>query len=174
MCSAAEVCCDDVGTRTRKRACSPQTALGHIVLWCAQVTNNSFNVNILKEGADGSIVKALVKNFAPGEDRFAAVEHRRSDNECVVLEGGVSCLQCKARRLRHYPTLFCCCALWPACTVLGGGLCLQCKARHLRRLFCRYPVAVRCGICAPCWKAASTGVYSTSHALSTVSTRSCA
>ena len=102
------------------------------MLWCAQVTNNSFNVNILKEGADGAIVKALVKNFAPGEDRFAAVEHRRSDNECVVLEGGVSCLQCKARPAC---AAFCRCCAAARCGVCarrglkGGVVCPRCKRR---------------------------------------------
>lgn len=60
-----------------------------------QVTGNTFNVNILKEGTEGSVMKALLKEFAPGEDRFGGVEHHRSDNECVVLEDAVSCLQCR-------------------------------------------------------------------------------
>ena len=40
-------------------------------------------------------MKALLKKFGPGEDRFGEVEHHRSANGCVVLEAGVSVLQCK-------------------------------------------------------------------------------
>lgn len=39
-------------------------------------------------------MKALLKSFAPGEDRFGAVEHHRSENECVVLEDGASVVYC--------------------------------------------------------------------------------
>jgi flavin reductase (DIM6/NTAB) family NADH-FMN oxidoreductase RutF len=59
-----------------------------------QVTGNSFNVNILKQGKEGPVIKALLKKFGPGEDRFAEVEHHRSENECVVIDDAVSCLQC--------------------------------------------------------------------------------
>lgn len=58
------------------------------------MTGNSFNVNILKQGGEGPVMKALLKNFEPGEDRFAAVAHHRSENECVVIEDAVSCLEC--------------------------------------------------------------------------------
>jgi flavin reductase (DIM6/NTAB) family NADH-FMN oxidoreductase RutF len=61
----------------------------------AQVPGNAFNVNILKQGEEGPVMKALMKNFEPGEDRFGGVEHHRSDNGCMVLDAGVSVLQCE-------------------------------------------------------------------------------
>ena len=55
-----------------------------------QVNGNSFNVNILKQGSEGPVMKALLKTFEPGEDRFGGVEHHRSEsNDCVVLEEAV-------------------------------------------------------------------------------------
>lgn len=60
-----------------------------------QVNGNAFNLNILKEGADGPVVKALLKPFGPGEDRFGAVEHHRSETSgCVVLDAAASVLEC--------------------------------------------------------------------------------
>lgn len=58
------------------------------------MTGNKFNVNILKEGSEGPVMKALLKSFEPGEDRFAEVAHHRSENGCVVIEDAVSCLEC--------------------------------------------------------------------------------
>ena len=43
-------------------------------------------------------MKALLKKFGPGEDRFGEVEHRRTENGCVALEGGVSVLQCRVQQ----------------------------------------------------------------------------
>jgi flavin reductase (DIM6/NTAB) family NADH-FMN oxidoreductase RutF len=58
------------------------------------VNGNSFNVNILKQGNEGPVMKALLKKFGPGEDRFGEVKHHRSENECVVIDDAVSCLEC--------------------------------------------------------------------------------
>jgi flavin reductase (DIM6/NTAB) family NADH-FMN oxidoreductase RutF len=41
-------------------------------------------------------MKALLKNFEPGEDRFAQVKHTRSEEtNCVILEDAVSALECQ-------------------------------------------------------------------------------
>lgn len=60
-----------------------------------QAVGNNFNVNILQQGQEGPIMKAMLKKFEPGEDRFTDVEHTRSeDTGCVVLDDAVSVLEC--------------------------------------------------------------------------------
>lgn len=60
-----------------------------------QVNGNNFNVNILKQGEEGPLIKAMMKKFGPGEDRFANVKHSRSEEtECVILDDAVSVLEC--------------------------------------------------------------------------------
>lgn len=59
------------------------------------VNGNNFNVNILKQGEEGPLIKAMMKKFGPGEDRFANVKHSRSEEtECVILDDAVSVLEC--------------------------------------------------------------------------------
>eukprot|EP01025_Chloroclados_australasicus_P027297 TRINITY_DN27104_c0_g1_i1.p1 TRINITY_DN27104_c0_g1~~TRINITY_DN27104_c0_g1_i1.p1 ORF type:complete len:454 (+),score=63.68 TRINITY_DN27104_c0_g1_i1:94-1362(+) len=59
------------------------------------VNGNKFNVNILKQGEEGPVMKALLKQFEPGEDRFGGVKHHRSEEtDVVVLEDAVSVLEC--------------------------------------------------------------------------------
>lgn len=59
------------------------------------MNGNNFNVNILKQGDEGPLIKAMMKKFAPGEDRFEDVKHSRSEEtDCVVLDDAVSVLEC--------------------------------------------------------------------------------
>ena len=59
------------------------------------VLNNRFNVNILAEGKEKAIMKAVLKPFQPGEFRFNDVEYERSeDTGCVLLKDAVSVLEC--------------------------------------------------------------------------------
>jgi flavin reductase (DIM6/NTAB) family NADH-FMN oxidoreductase RutF len=63
-----------------------------------QAIGNNFNVNILQQGQEGPIMKAMLKKFEPGEDRFANVAHKRSeDTGCVILEDAVSVLECTVK-----------------------------------------------------------------------------
>lgn len=60
-----------------------------------QVNGNSFNVNILKQGQETPLIKAMMKKFGPGEDRFGDVNHTRSEETgCVILDDAVSVLEC--------------------------------------------------------------------------------
>ena len=63
---------------------------------CVQAVGNSFNVNVLQQGQEGPIMKAMLKKFEPGEDRFTDVAHTRSeDTGCVILDDAVSVLECE-------------------------------------------------------------------------------
>jgi flavin reductase (DIM6/NTAB) family NADH-FMN oxidoreductase RutF len=67
--------------------------------WCEQsalqAEGNNFNVNILAQGSEGPIVKAMLKKFGPGEDRFDDVKHTRSEETgCVILDDALSVLEC--------------------------------------------------------------------------------
>jgi len=53
---------------------------------------DKFVLNILAEGRD--IRKQFMKNFAPGEDRFANVETEEAHNGCPILTGGLAYLEC--------------------------------------------------------------------------------
>lgn len=60
------------------------------------VLNNAFNINILAEGRERGVMKALLKPFKPGEDRFGEVDHSRSEETgCVMLNDAVSVLECR-------------------------------------------------------------------------------
>lgn len=59
------------------------------------VPGNKFNVNVLAQGKEKSIVKAMLKPFKPGEERFKDMETERSEGTgCVVLPDAVSLLEC--------------------------------------------------------------------------------
>lgn len=61
-----------------------------------QVTGNAFNVNILAEGNERDVMKALLRPFGPGDDRFADLDVSRSETSgCVVLKEAVSVLECR-------------------------------------------------------------------------------
>ncbi|NJR43846.1 MAG: flavin reductase family protein [Akkermansiaceae bacterium] len=52
-------------------------------------------MNILEQGQEGPVMKAMLKKFEPGEDRFTDVAHTRSEETgCVILDDAVSVLEC--------------------------------------------------------------------------------
>lgn len=60
------------------------------------MTGNTFNVNILADGQERDIIKALLKPFTPGEDRFEGLDVTRSElTGCAVLKEAVSVLECR-------------------------------------------------------------------------------
>ncbi len=54
---------------------------------------DQFVLNILAEGRE--LRKHFMKNFAPGEDRFAGVETTESSNGCPVLTAALAYLECE-------------------------------------------------------------------------------
>lgn len=54
---------------------------------------DKFVLNILAEGRE--LRKHFMKNFAPGEDRFAGVETTESSNGCPVLTAALAYLECE-------------------------------------------------------------------------------
>jgi flavorubredoxin/flavin reductase (DIM6/NTAB) family NADH-FMN oxidoreductase RutF len=54
---------------------------------------DKFVLNILAEGQQ--LRKQFMKNFAPGEDRFAGVETMEASNGCPVLTGALAYLECE-------------------------------------------------------------------------------
>ncbi|HSF74890.1 MAG TPA: diflavin flavoprotein [Microcoleus sp.] len=54
---------------------------------------DKFVLNILAEGRQ--LRKYFMKNFAPGEDRFAGVETMEASNGCLVLTDALAYLECK-------------------------------------------------------------------------------
>jgi flavin reductase (DIM6/NTAB) family NADH-FMN oxidoreductase RutF len=54
---------------------------------------DKFVLNILAEGRQ--LRKYFMKNFAPGEDRFAGVETTEASNGCPVLTDGLAYLECE-------------------------------------------------------------------------------
>lgn len=55
-------------------------------------TGDKFVLNILAEGKQ--IRKHFMKNFAPGEDRFAGLETKESENGCPIILGALAYLEC--------------------------------------------------------------------------------
>jgi flavin reductase (DIM6/NTAB) family NADH-FMN oxidoreductase RutF len=53
---------------------------------------DKFVLNILAEGRQ--LRKHFMKTFAPGEDRFAAVETQEASNGCPVLSDALAYLEC--------------------------------------------------------------------------------
>lgn len=58
-------------------------------------TGNGFVVNILAEGRQ--IRKQFMKNFAPGEDRFAGLETQEAANGSPILTGALAYLECTVK-----------------------------------------------------------------------------
>lgn len=53
---------------------------------------DKFVLNILAEGRQ--LRKHFMKNFAPGEDRFADIENEEAKNGCPILTGALAYLEC--------------------------------------------------------------------------------
>jgi flavin reductase (DIM6/NTAB) family NADH-FMN oxidoreductase RutF len=55
-------------------------------------SGDKFVLNILAEGKQ--LRKHFMKNFAPGEDRFAGVETKEAQNGCPILSDALAYLEC--------------------------------------------------------------------------------
>ena len=58
-------------------------------------TGDQFVLNILQEGK--TIRRHFLKNFAPGEDRFAGLNVIESENGCVILTEALAYLECTVK-----------------------------------------------------------------------------
>ncbi|WP_017715797.1 diflavin flavoprotein [Kamptonema formosum] len=58
-------------------------------------TGDKFVLNILAEGKQ--LRKHFMKNFAPGEDRFAGVETKEAQNGCPILSDALAYLECSVQ-----------------------------------------------------------------------------
>ena len=57
---------------------------------------NKFVLNVLAEGRDRSIMREMVKPFAPGQDRFSNLNTERSEiSDAVILTDSASYLECE-------------------------------------------------------------------------------
>lgn len=57
---------------------------------------SKFNLNVLQAGNEKEVMKALLKPFAPGENRFGEMEVEISEsNGCAVVTEALSCLECE-------------------------------------------------------------------------------
>ncbi len=59
--------------------------------------DSSFVLNILEEGKHLNLMKHFLKPFAPGEDRFANIDHQSADNGSPILTDGVAYLECQVK-----------------------------------------------------------------------------
>lgn len=58
-------------------------------------TGDKFVLNILKEGMD--VRRHFLKNFAPGEDRFAGLDTQEADNGCPIIKDALAYLECTVK-----------------------------------------------------------------------------
>ena len=59
------------------------------------MTGGKFNLNVLKSGGEKDVMKALLKPFAPGENRFGALDVDISEtNGCAVVKKALACVEC--------------------------------------------------------------------------------
>ena len=59
------------------------------------MTGGKFNLNVLKSGGEKDAMKALLKPFAPGENRFGALDVDISEtNGCAVVKQALACVEC--------------------------------------------------------------------------------
>lgn len=58
---------------------------------------SNFVLNILEEGKHINLMKHFLKPFAPGEDRFANIDHQSADNGSPILTDGVAYLECQVK-----------------------------------------------------------------------------
>jgi flavin reductase (DIM6/NTAB) family NADH-FMN oxidoreductase RutF/DNA-binding transcriptional regulator YdaS (Cro superfamily) len=57
---------------------------------------STFNLNVLQAGNEKEVIKALLKPFAPGENRFGDMDVEISErNGCAVVTQALSCLECE-------------------------------------------------------------------------------
>jgi flavin reductase (DIM6/NTAB) family NADH-FMN oxidoreductase RutF len=63
---------------------------------------NRFVLNVLAEGKDKAIMKAMLKGFGPGEDRFAGLQVESSEGTgAVIFPEAAAYLECTvAQRMR--------------------------------------------------------------------------
>ncbi|CAL8463910.1 g3445 [Coccomyxa elongata] len=58
-------------------------------------TGSKFVVNILADGREKPVIKQLLKQFKPGEDRFAGLDTQVSEaTGCIILPGTAAYLEC--------------------------------------------------------------------------------
>ena len=58
----------------------------------------NFNLNILKLGNEKETMKALLKGFAPGEDRFGDMKVSYSENnECAIVTDALAYCECAVK-----------------------------------------------------------------------------
>ncbi|CEG01138.1 Beta-lactamase-like [Ostreococcus tauri] len=63
------------------------------------MTGGKFNLNVLKDGDEKQVVKALLKPFAPGENRFGDLDVDISENNgCAVVKRALACVECSVVR----------------------------------------------------------------------------
>jgi len=54
-----------------------------------------FNLNVLKEGGEKDVMKALLKPFKPGENRFGDLDVSISENNgCAIVNQSLACIEC--------------------------------------------------------------------------------
>ena len=59
------------------------------------MSGGKFNLNVLKSGEEKDVVKALLKPFAPGENRFGDLDVDISEtNGCAVVKSALACVEC--------------------------------------------------------------------------------
>ena len=59
------------------------------------LTGGKFNLNVLKEGGEKDVMKALLKPFKPGENRFGDLDVSISaNNGCAVVNQALACIEC--------------------------------------------------------------------------------
>ena len=63
------------------------------------LTGGKFNLNVLKGGGEKDVMKALLKPFAPGENRFGDLDVTISEtNGCAVVQQALACIECKVTK----------------------------------------------------------------------------
>ena len=63
------------------------------------LTGGKFNLNVLKSGGEKPIMKALLKPFAPGENRFGDLDVDISEtNGCAIVKDSLACIECKVSK----------------------------------------------------------------------------
>ena len=63
------------------------------------LTGGKFNLNVLKSGGEKPIIKALLKPFAPGENRFGDLDVDISEtNGCAIVKDSLACIECKVSK----------------------------------------------------------------------------
>jgi flavorubredoxin/flavin reductase (DIM6/NTAB) family NADH-FMN oxidoreductase RutF len=58
---------------------------------------SNFVLNILQEGKHLDLMKHFLKPYAPGEDRFANIDHQLADNASPILTDSIAYLECQVK-----------------------------------------------------------------------------